>query len=117
MRFHRLAHCCGRWVFTYFGFAPRYAEVRRFAAKISQTVEDDRENLAERDSFPFTGVVGSTHFDVPATQKRAQRNQITRKLALPKFAKWTLCFCHIRGFSNGQFNQGGNKHHETKTHI
>src|SRR6266511_2656434 len=32
----------------------------------------------------------------PATQKRGQRNQITRKVVLSKFAKWTLCSCHIR---------------------
>src|SRR5713101_2499066 len=42
------------------------------------------------------------HFDLaPATQKRAQRNQITRKLALSKFAKWILCFCHIRVLGMG----------------
>src|SRR5437764_11366329 len=39
---------------------------------------------------------GSTHFDVPATQKRAQQNQMTRKLVTSKFANWVLCFCHIR---------------------
>src|SRR5947207_4621875 len=38
----------------------------------------------------------STHFDVPATQKRAQQNQMTRKLVTSKFANWILCFCHIR---------------------
>jgi hypothetical protein len=27
--------------------------------------------------------------------KQRQRNQITRKLAISKFASWTLCFCHI----------------------
>src|SRR5207248_5138061 len=36
------------------------------------------------------------HFDVPATQKRAQPNQITRKLARSKFANWILCVYHIR---------------------
>ena len=39
-----------------------------------------------------------------ATQKRAQRNQITRKLARSKFANWILCFCHIRVLANGRFN-------------
>src|SRR5881398_3076412 len=43
-----------------------------------------------------SGALGSTHFDVPATQKRAQPNQITRKLARSKFANWPLCFCHVR---------------------
>ena len=37
--------------------------------------------------------------DVAITQR--QRNQITRKLALSKFASWTLCFCHIRGLAMG----------------
>src|SRR6476619_5990355 len=41
------------------------------------------------------------HFDVPATQKRAQRNQITRKLAISKFATWILSFCHIRVLAMG----------------
>jgi hypothetical protein len=27
--------------------------------------------------------------------KQRQRNQITRKLALSKFANWALCLCHI----------------------
>ena len=33
--------------------------------------------------------------------KQRQRNQITRKLALSKFANWILTFCHVRVFSNG----------------
>jgi hypothetical protein len=44
----------------------------------------------------LSGALGSTHFDVPATQKRAQRNQITRELVMSKFAIWIWCFCHIR---------------------
>jgi len=28
-----------------------------------------------------------------------ERNQITRKLAISKFANWLLCFCHVRGLS------------------
>jgi hypothetical protein len=28
--------------------------------------------------------------------KQRQRNQITRNLAISKFAIWTLCLCHIR---------------------
>src|SRR4029450_9434612 len=28
-------------------------------------------------------------------KSKPQRNQITRKLALSKFANWTLCLCHI----------------------
>ena len=40
---------------------------------------------------------------MPATQKRAQRNQITRKLATSKFANWVLCFC-IRILAMGKFN-------------
>src|SRR5947207_11218760 len=43
-----------------------------------------------------SGALGSTHFDVPATQKRAQPNQITRKLARVKFGIWPLCGCHVR---------------------
>src|SRR4029434_3713093 len=46
------------------------------------------------------GALGSTHFDVPATQKRAQRNQITRKLAISKFANWILTL-HIRVLATG----------------
>ncbi|HJX97618.1 MAG TPA: hypothetical protein VJ281_01970 [Chthoniobacterales bacterium] len=38
---------------------------------------------------------------MPATQKRAHRNQITRKLAISKFANWILCFCHIRVLAMG----------------
>jgi hypothetical protein len=57
------------------------------------------------------------NFDVAATQNGTQRNQITRKLAISKFAKWTLCFCHPCGLAMGKFNQGGNKHYEIKTHI
>ena len=34
----------------------------------------------------------------------AQRNQITRKLAISKFANWILCFCHIRLLAMGRFN-------------
>jgi hypothetical protein len=30
-----------------------------------------------------------------------QRNQITRKLVTSKFAKWVLCFCHIRILARG----------------
>jgi hypothetical protein len=59
--------------------------------------------------------LGSTHFDVPAIQKRARRNQITRKLVMSKFAIWIWCFCPIRVLGMGQFNQRGNKHYETKT--
>jgi hypothetical protein len=33
--------------------------------------------------------------------KQRQRNQITRKLALSKFANWLLCFCHIRVLAMG----------------
>jgi hypothetical protein len=33
-----------------------------------------------------------------------QGNQITRKAAMSKFAKWILCFCHIGVLGNGQFN-------------
>ena len=33
-----------------------------------------------------------------------QRNQITRKLAISKFANWILCFCHIRLLAMGRFN-------------
>jgi adenylate cyclase len=51
-----------------------------------------------------SGALGSTHFDVPATQKRAQRNQIRRKLARSKFANWIGCFCHIRVLVMGRFN-------------
>jgi hypothetical protein len=86
------------------GFAARYIELRCVAAKNFQTVEKTVKNSAERDSFPFTGALGSTHFDVPTTQKRAHRNQITRKLAGSKFANWIWCFCHIRVFSNRRFN-------------
>src|SRR6266436_3720639 len=45
--------------------------------------------------------LGSTHFDVPATPKRAQRNQVTRKLALSNFANWIFFLPHSR-FINGQ---------------
>jgi hypothetical protein len=31
--FHRLGHCCQHRCFNHFGFAPCYAELRRFAAK------------------------------------------------------------------------------------
>jgi hypothetical protein len=75
-----------------------------FAPKIYPTVETTVKNSAERDSFPFIGALGFTDFDVPATQKRAQRNQITRKLATSKFANWILCFCHIRVLAMGRFN-------------
>ena len=34
----------------------------------------------------------------------AQRNQITRTLAISKFANWILCFCHIRLLAMGRFN-------------
>jgi hypothetical protein len=78
--------------------------LRGFAPKICPTVETTLKNSAERDSFPFTGGLGSTHFDVPATQKRAQQNQITRKLAMSKFANWILCLCHIRVLAIGRFN-------------
>ncbi len=37
----------------------------------------------------------------PATQKRAQPNQITRKVAMSKFAKWILCFCYICVLAKG----------------
>jgi hypothetical protein len=40
---------------------------------------------------------------------------LTRKLATSKFPNWALCPCHIRSLAMGKFNQGGNKHHETKT--
>ena len=43
-----------------------------------------------------SGALGSTHFDVPATQSRSQRSHITRKLALPNFPNWILYFCHPR---------------------
>jgi hypothetical protein len=33
--------------------------------------------------------------------KQRQRNQITRKLAISKFANWILCFCHIRRLAMG----------------
>jgi hypothetical protein len=36
--------------------------------------------------------------------KQRQRNQITRKLAISKFARWTLCSCQIRGLAMGKFN-------------
>jgi hypothetical protein len=45
--------------------------LRGFAPKICPTIETTVKNSAERDFFPFAGALGSTHFDVPATQKRA----------------------------------------------
>jgi hypothetical protein len=52
--------------------------LRGFAPKICPTVETTVKNSAERDSFPFTGALGSTHFDVPATQKRATKPDNTQ---------------------------------------
>jgi hypothetical protein len=64
-----------------------------------------------------SGAPGSTHFDVPATQKRGpQLNQITRKLGLSNFAIWVFFLPHSR-FMNGQSIKEANKHHETKTNI
>jgi hypothetical protein len=74
--------------------------LRGFAPKICPTGRNDRETFRGRDSLPFTGAVGSPHFDVPATQKRAQQNQIIRKLALSKFANWILTFCHVYVLGN-----------------
>jgi hypothetical protein len=46
--FHSLALRCRCWAFSHFEFAPRYAKLRRFAAKIFQTVENDREKQVLR---------------------------------------------------------------------
>jgi hypothetical protein len=43
--------------------------LRGFAPKICPTVETTVKNSAERDSFPFTGALGSTHFDVARNPK------------------------------------------------
>jgi hypothetical protein len=80
------------------------AELRGFAPKICPTVETTVKNSADRDSFPFTGALGSPHFDAPATQKAGQQNQIARKLARSKFAYWILCFSDIRVLRNERFN-------------
>ena len=49
--FHRLAHRCERLVNRQLRFAVRNADLRRFAAKNRQTVENDREKLERRNGF------------------------------------------------------------------
>ena len=46
--FHWLAHRCRRGRFSLFRFAPRYAELRRFAAKSFRAVENNRERILAR---------------------------------------------------------------------
>jgi hypothetical protein len=56
------ARCLG-----HFGFAPRYAELRSFAAKISQTVENDREISSPSDPRTNSTRPRSTLSDEPVT--------------------------------------------------
>jgi hypothetical protein len=75
--------------------------LRGFAPKICPTVETTVKNSAERDSFPFTRALGSTHFDVPATQKRAPTKPDNTQTGPVEIRQVDIVFLHIRVLAIG----------------